>query len=92
MGLDPETEIRDHFDRSELRNPAMLLAMLVAGQITLGAYTVWSAKAFYPTTLHVAVGAITWVTTVVLALRARRHLLAAQQSLTTNLRVEGAPA
>lgn len=84
--------LRDHSDRSHFRNPAILLTILVIAQITLGAYTIWTGKAFYPTTFHVAVGATTWATTVVLALRARRHLPVAQKAPAASLRVEGAPA
>ena len=84
--------LRDHADRPHFRNPAILLTVLVVAQITLGAYTIWTEKAFYPTTFHVAVGATTWATTVVLVLRARRHLPSPRRVPAANLRVEGSPA
>lgn len=84
--------LRDHADRPAFRNPAMLLAALVIGQISLGAMTVWSEKAFFPTTLHVAIGATTWATSAFLMLRARRHLPAPEKAPAANYRVEGATA
>ena len=60
-----------------LRRPALLLVVLVAWQVFLGAPTVWSRKAVVPTTLHLASGALILATTVVLALRAQRLIGAA---------------
>jgi cytochrome c oxidase assembly protein subunit 15 len=40
-----------------LRRPAIVWLMLLAGQITLGAWTIWSNKAADIATTHVAVGA-----------------------------------
>jgi cytochrome c oxidase assembly protein subunit 15 len=60
-----------------LRRPALLLVVLVAWQVFLGALTVWSRKAVVPTTLHLASGALILATTVVLALRAQRLIGAA---------------
>jgi cytochrome c oxidase assembly protein subunit 15 len=84
--------VREHMDRPELRNPAMLLFALLSGQITLGALTIWSAKAVIPTTAHVAVGAAMWATSATLALRTRRHLAVATEETAPDLRVEGATA
>jgi len=66
--------LREHGDKAALRRPALLLVVLVALQILLGALTVWSRKAVFPTTLHLLTGALILVTTVVLALRTRRLL------------------
>lgn len=84
--------LRTHPDQPELRNPAMLLFALLSGQIALGAVTVLSAKAVFPTTVHVATGATMWVTSVVLALRARRHLAPAEAEASGHVRVEGVRA
>lgn len=51
---------------------AGLLALL-AGQITLGAWVIWSARNPYITTVHVIVGACILATTVVLTFITYRH-------------------
>jgi cytochrome c oxidase assembly protein subunit 15 len=56
------------------RGPALVLLVLVAAQIALGAATVLSAKAVLPTTAHVATGAAILGVSWFLTLRARRHL------------------
>lgn len=53
--------------------PALLLGALVLTQIALGGLTIWSAKGVIPTTAHVATGAATWATSVLLALRCWRR-------------------
>ena len=58
---------RDH----PLRQFVMILSVIVAGQIMLGAYTVWSGKQPIVTSLHVMTGAATLATSLVLALTAR---------------------
>ena len=63
---------RRHGGTPWLVRPAAMLLMLVAFQIYLGALTVWSQRAIVPTTAHVATGALLFVTTVVLAIRAHR--------------------
>jgi cytochrome c oxidase assembly protein subunit 15 len=63
------TLVRRHGDRSELARPAWLLAAAIATQITLGAYVVLTAKQPIVNTLHVATGAIVFVTSLVLTLR-----------------------
>src|SRR4029450_6551534 len=66
-----------HHRRSrELVRPAMLLLLLVALQITLGALTVLSQKQFIINSLHVVNGALVLVTSLVLTLRANRHRFA----------------
>jgi cytochrome c oxidase assembly protein subunit 15 len=58
-----------HARRRELRRPAALLACLVLVQVTLGAFVIWSEKNVAINTAHVAVGALTLATSLVLALR-----------------------
>lgn len=57
-----------------LRRPALLLSVALVMQLTLGAFTIWSQKAVYITTAHVATGALILGTSVVLALRVRQVL------------------
>ena len=61
-----------HGRRAELRRPAILLLVLLALQITLGALTVLSHKQFVINSLHVVNGALVLVTSLVLTLRAHR--------------------
>ena len=58
--------------RHELVRPAMLLLVVVVAQFALGAWTVLSEKHVAVNTVHVANGALLWVTSVVLALRVYR--------------------
>ena len=68
--------LRRHGHRSELTRPALLLLVLLAWQIFLGAAVIWSRKAVVPTTTHLLSGALLLVTALVLALRARRLYVA----------------
>jgi heme a synthase len=52
-----------------LFRPASMLLILLAIQISLGALTVWTAKAVVPTTAHVATGALVLGTSLLLTLR-----------------------
>jgi cytochrome c oxidase assembly protein subunit 15 len=61
---------RLYSDQRLLFRPALTMLILVAIQITLGALTVWTAKAVIPTTAHVATGALVLGTSVLLTLRA----------------------
>jgi cytochrome c oxidase assembly protein subunit 15 len=61
-----------HPRRSELRGPAMTLACLVLVQITLGAFVIWSEKNVAINTAHVAVGALTLASSLVLTLRSHQ--------------------
>src|SRR5205085_9516696 len=61
-----------HARRRELVRPAILLLVLVALQVTLGALTVLSQKQFIINSLHVFNGALVLVTSLVLTLRAHR--------------------
>lgn len=51
-----------------------LLALLVLVQASLGATVIWTGKAVYPTTAHVATGAAVLGLAFFIALRAHRHL------------------
>ena len=57
-----------------LRLPSIVMAILVPLQITLGAFTVLSRKAVDVTTIHVAVGALILVTSVITTLMIYRVL------------------
>ena len=59
--------------RPELTRPAILLMVLVSIQVTLGAFTIWTAKAPIVNTAHVGTGALVLVTSLYLALRTHRH-------------------
>ncbi len=61
-----------HRERHELTRPALLLAALVVVQVGLGAWTVLSGRQVAVNTAHVAVGAVTLATSLVLALRVHR--------------------
>ena len=61
-----------HGDRRELVRPALLLLALVVLQIALGGLIVLSGRNVVVNTAHLAVGALIFATTVVLALRAHR--------------------
>jgi cytochrome c oxidase assembly protein subunit 15 len=61
--------------RKELLRPSILLLVLLATQITLGAMTVLSRKEFIINSLHVVTGASVLVTSLVLTLRAHRARL-----------------
>ena len=54
-----------------LRGLAHLLLIVVAGQVTLGAYVIWSAKQPHITSLHVMLGASTLALSLILTLSAR---------------------
>ena len=61
-----------HRGRAELRRPSLLLLMLLAIQITLGALTVLTGKHYIINSLHVVTGATFLATSLVLTLRACR--------------------
>ena len=66
-----------HHRRSgELIRPSALLLVLLALQITLGAYTVLTARHYIINSLHVVTGASVLVTSLVLALRAHKSRFA----------------
>ena len=61
-----------HRERRDLTRPSLLLAALVLVQVGLGAWTVLSGRQVAVNTAHVAVGAATLATSIVLALRVHR--------------------
>ena len=61
-----------HGNRRELARPAWLLGALVLAQVTLGAWTVLSARDVTVNTAHVATGALLFATAIVLCLRTHR--------------------
>ncbi|HEY2379804.1 MAG TPA: COX15/CtaA family protein [Terriglobia bacterium] len=61
---------RLYSDHSLLFRPALTMLVLVAVQLTLGAITIWTAKAVVPTTAHVLTGALILGTSFLLTLRA----------------------
>ncbi|MDX1622871.1 MAG: COX15/CtaA family protein [Gemmatimonadota bacterium] len=65
---------RAHRGVSAVTAPAAALGALVALQIGLGGWTVLSHKDPWVTTAHLGTGALIFATTLVLTLRARRHL------------------
>ncbi len=64
-----------------------LWLVLLAAQVTLGATSVWTAKAVAVTSAHLAVGGLLWITGVIAAV-----LLARTAALTTAPAPAGAPA
>jgi cytochrome c oxidase assembly protein subunit 15 len=75
-----------HQDRSELRRPATALAVLVLTQITLGAFVIWSEKNVAVNTAHVAVGALTLATSLVVTLRSYRVRFGAVPAIAVHVR------
>ena len=71
-----------HRSRRDLVAPAMLLVVLVALQITLGAFVVWSALQPLVNTLHVVNGALVLGTSLVLTLRTYRSRMMTADSRT----------
>ena len=67
-----------------LVRPSLLLLVLLAVQITLGAYTVLTARHYIINSLHVVTGASVLVTSLVLALRAHRSRLTALAMTSTD--------
>lgn len=63
---------RNSLSAKSLRYPAIGLLILIPVQITLGAFTVLSRKAFDITTIHVATGALILVTSVLATLMVYR--------------------
>lgn len=66
--------LRHHQEETALYRPAVLLAIGLLLQLTLGALTIWSQKAVIPTTAHVATGALVLAAAIVLSVRAYQHL------------------
>ncbi|MGD8377715.1 MAG: COX15/CtaA family protein [Acidobacteriota bacterium] len=73
--------LRCHRRDPALLYPALLLGTLTAAQVTLGAFTIWTAKAAVITTFHVATGSATLATSVMLTLHAARRARAAGEAV-----------
>jgi cytochrome c oxidase assembly protein subunit 15 len=71
-----------HRERPELRRPSLLLVLLLAMQVTLGALTVLSGKHYIINSLHVVTGALVLGTSLVLTLRAYRPRFAGSPAAT----------
>jgi heme a synthase len=85
--------VRAHYGAERrLTRPALAAAVLVIAQVTLGALTVWTAKAVLPTTAHVAVGAALLATTFALALRSARLVPISRRASAPLLADERVPA
>lgn len=69
---------RSYADHLLLFRPALVMLALVTVQLTLGALTVWTAKAVLPTTAHVLTGALILGTSFLLTLRAYAMVTPAQ--------------
>ena len=69
-----------HRSRRELVRPAMLLVVLVALQIMLGAFVVWSALQPIVNTVHVVNGALVLGTSLLLTLRSHKGARVASRS------------
>lgn len=64
--------LRVHGGEPRLRRPAQGLLLLLAAQLVLGAFTIWSGRAVLPTTAHVAVGAAVLAASLTLTIRVWR--------------------
>jgi heme a synthase len=64
--------LTSHRDEARLRRPALGLMLLLATQICLGAVTIWTRRAVFPTTAHVALGAAVLATSLTVTIRAWR--------------------
>jgi cytochrome c oxidase assembly protein subunit 15 len=73
---------RHHKGNSALARPAVLLALLAAIQVTLGALTVLSRRNVWINSAHVVCGALVLGTSLVLTLRSWRSEFAASPMLT----------
>jgi heme A synthase len=60
--------LRNYKDEPALREPALILIVLLLVQVILGAMTVWTGKAAEVATAHVAAGALVLAATLVLGL------------------------
>ena len=65
--------LRSYRDDRRLREPAIVMIMLVLVQILLGALTVWTGKGVQIATAHVATGALLFGTCIFTAARSFHH-------------------
>jgi len=80
-----------HRGARALARPAGLLVLLVAVQITLGAFVVLTRKAVPVNSAHVAVGALVLVTSLVLSLRVHREMFAEVAHAGSSTNLTGSP-
>src|SRR5262245_20054689 len=66
---------RAYSDSALLFRPALAMLVLLTVQLSLGAITVWTAKAVIPTTAHVLIGALVLGTSFLLTLRAHAMIV-----------------
>ncbi len=67
--------LRAYRDDRRLREPALIMMMMLIVQVLLGALTVWTGKGVQVATAHVAAGALLFGSTVYLAVRSYRLFL-----------------
>ena len=67
--------LRSYPGESRLREPAIVMMMLILVQLLLGALTVWTGKGVQIATAHVAVGALLLATSVFVAARVFRFFV-----------------
>ena len=82
--------VRDFRSDQRLMEPAIIIVLLLAFQISLGALTVWTGKAVEVATAHVATGALLLAMCVVLS--ARMYALYSVPVRVANLALEGGKA
>jgi cytochrome c oxidase assembly protein subunit 15 len=78
---------RHHRQDPHLLRPAAALCFLVALQILLGGTVVWTSRAVFPATAHVATGALILATSWFVTLRAFRYFSPADSSSLEAVRV-----
>jgi len=66
--------IRHHREKKMFVKLAVVLSLALMLQVTLAAFTIWTQKAFIPTTAHVATGAFILATSLLISLRAYSSL------------------
>lgn len=83
--------MRYYREEKKLFRPALLLIIALAGQLTLGAFTVWTQKEVLITTAHVATGALILGTSLFLTLRTRKLFVPSSLAQRTGTLGEAAP-
>ena len=80
---------RRHGGLAVLRRPAIAACVLLAVQLALGAWTIWSGKNEWVASSHVAVGAATLGTVWVMTLQSFRHLYVTRQEPAPTMALAG---
>jgi cytochrome c oxidase assembly protein subunit 15 len=65
---------REYSSDPRFTRPAIVLSCLAVVQVLIGGTIVWTSRAVFPATAHVATGALLLATSWLLTLRAFRHL------------------